>query len=148
MREVKGRDLKRSVSVVIRDPDRPGRVLAVRRPPDDEDLPDAWGLPAGSLRNGESWADAVRRAGREKLGVDLGVDGLLEEGTIERAACTLEMRLYEAHIRSGAPSVPQPTSGVTQYNALAWADPELFLPAARAGSLCCRLYLRHHERTA
>lgn len=140
--------MKRSVSFVIRDPDRPGRVLAVRRPPDDEDLPDAWGLPAGSLRKGESWSEAVQRAGREKLGVELDVDSLLEEGTIERAAYTLEMRLYEARIRSGAPSVPQRTSAVTQYSALEWADADVFVPAAQAGSLCCRLYLRHHERSA
>lgn len=139
--------VKRSVSFVIRHPARPGLVLAVRRPPDDDDLPDAWGLPAGSLREEESWDEAVRRAGREKLGVELEVGDVLEEGRIERATYTLHMRLYDARIVAGAPAVPQSTPGVTQYGALDWAAPDRFVAAADAGSLCCRLYLRHHERT-
>ena len=54
--------VKRSVALVIRRaPDDP-RVLLVQRPPDDEDLPDTWGLPAGSLRPGESWTEAVARS--------------------------------------------------------------------------------------
>ena len=133
--------IKRSVSFVIRDPAEPDRVLAVQRPADDEDLPDAWGLPAGSLREGESWDDALRRAGREKLGVELAVGGALTEGTLERSGYTLHMRLHEARIVAGAPLVPQPVPGVTQYAALAWLTGEAFRPAASAGSLCCRLYL-------
>lgn len=133
--------IKRSVSFVIRDPSDTGRVLAVRRPPDDDDLPNAWGLPAGSLRPDESWEDAVRRAGREKLGVELDVGDVLEEGSIGRAGYTLHMRLYEARVVSGEPAVPQPTPGVTQYTGLDWATAERFEPAAAAGSLCCRLYL-------
>ena len=41
------RGLKRSVSLVIEDG---GRVLLVRRPDDDDDLPGVWGLPAASSR--------------------------------------------------------------------------------------------------
>ena len=133
---------KRSVSFVIRDPRDATRVLAVRRPADDDDLPNAWGLPAGSLREGESWEDAVHRAGHDKLGVHLVVGGVLEEGELERAGYTLHMRLYEARIVAGEPAVPQPTPGVTQYAALDWARAERFAPAAEAGSLCCRLYLK------
>ena len=139
--------VKRSVSFVIRSRDEPERVLAVRRPPDDDDLPDAWGLPAASLRAGESWPDAVRRAAREKLGVDVDVGALLEEGELERTEYTLHMRLYEARIRAGEPRVPQTTPGVTQYSALDWAAAETFLPAAAEGSLCCRLWLRHVGRS-
>ena len=118
----------------------------MRRPADDEDLPNAWGLPAGSLLDSESWEDAVRRAGREKLGVELEVGDVLEEGEVRRTSYTLHMRLYQARIRSGTPSVPQSIVGVTQYGALEWANADVFVPAAQAGSLCCRLYLRHHER--
>ena len=134
--------IKESVSFVVRHHDDPALVLAVRRPPDDDDLPDAWGLPAGSLRGDESGEDAVRRAGRDKLGVELEVGAVLEEGAIERPGYTLRMRLYEASVRRGEPRVPQPTPGVTQYTELDWATPDRFEPAARAGSLCCRLYLR------
>ena len=43
--------LKRSVSLVI---EGPAGVLLVRRPDDDDSLPGLWGLPAASLREGES----------------------------------------------------------------------------------------------
>ena len=133
---------RRSISFVVRHGSSPDLALAVRRPPDDDDLPNAWGLPAGSLRGDESWEDAVRRAGREKLGVELGVGDVLEEGTLERAGYTLHMRLFEARIVGGTPAVPQQVAGVTQYSALDWLPRERFVPAAEAGSLCCRLYLK------
>lgn len=137
-------NVKRSVSVAIRDD--AGRVLAVRRPPDDEELPDAWGLPAASLREGESWEDAVRRAGRGKLGVELEPGAVLNEGGLDRGdpargGYRLHMRLFAARIAGGTPAVPQPDPDVTQYAALSWSDDDVFVPAARAGSLCCRLYL-------
>lgn len=134
--------IKRSVSFVVRAPADASRILAVRRPADDEDLPNAWGLPAGSLREGESWEDAVRRAGREKLGVELEPGAILDEGQLQRAGYTLHMRLYEARIVEGVPRVPQAAPGITQYSALDWATADRFVPAADAGSLCCRLYLR------
>ena len=134
--------IKRSVSFVIRSPQHPALVLAVRRPPDDADLPDAWGLPAGSLREGESWEDAVRRAAREKLGVEVAVGRTIEEGRIARRDHTLHMRLFEARVVRGEPRVPQSTAGVTQYTDFEWADAARFVPAAAAGSLCCRLYLK------
>ncbi len=133
--------VKHSVSFAIFRPDRPEEVLVVRRPPDDEDLPDLWGLPAGSLRPGEDWTDAVRRAGREKLGVALEVGPELNRGTLERAGYTLEMRLLEAVILSGAPSVPQAEAGVTQYSAWKWGSAGDLVPASVRGSLCSRLFL-------
>ena len=133
--------VKRSVSFAIFHPADPSLVLVVQRPSDDEDLPDAWGLPAGSLRSGEDWADAVRRAGREKLGVQLAVGAELNRGSLERAAYTLEMRLLEARIVAGDPTVPQPVAGVTQYPAWRWATADALAPAAAAGSLCSRLFL-------
>jgi ADP-ribose pyrophosphatase YjhB (NUDIX family) len=135
------RAVKRSVSFAIFRPDDRDQVLVVQRPPDDEDLPDAWGLPAGSLRPGEDWADAARRAGRDKLGVELAVDGELNRGSIERAPYTLEMRLLEARIVAGEARVPQSVAGVTQYQAWRWGTAEDLVPAAKRGSLCSRLFL-------
>ena len=113
------------------------------RPPDDKDLPDVWGLPAGSLCPGEDWADAARRAGREKLGVELEVGDELRRGTLERAAYTLEMRLLAGRVVAGEPAVPQPNPAVTQYAAWKWADPSELEPAAARGSLCSRLFLEY-----
>jgi ADP-ribose pyrophosphatase YjhB (NUDIX family) len=117
------------------------RVLIVQRPADDEDLPNMWGLPAASLRAGESWHDAVARAGRDKLGVELKVGHEVKRGTLERKQYTLEMRLYEAEIVTGRPIVPQPNDTVTQYQNWTWGTAEDLLPAAERGSLCCRLFL-------
>lgn len=116
-------------------------LLAVRRPPDDEELPDAWGLPAATRRPGEGWVAAVRRAGREKLGVELDVGDVLGEGEAERPAYTLRMRLYRAAIREGEPDVDQPAEGVTRYAAWSWSPPERLAPSAARGSLCSRLCL-------
>jgi ADP-ribose pyrophosphatase YjhB (NUDIX family) len=134
------RAIKQSVSLAVHDDS--GRVLLVQRPRDDEDLPLAWGLPAASLAVGEEWEDAVRRAARDKLGVDVEPGRALGAGSLERSGYRLEMRLYEATLQAGAePTVPQPVEGVTQYAAWRWGEARELAPAAEAGSLCSRLYL-------
>jgi 8-oxo-dGTP diphosphatase len=122
--------VKRSVSLVI---EGPAGVLLVRRPDDDESLPGVWGLPAASLREGESERDALLRAGLDKLGVEIEpLEPVGEEG---------RMRDWRARIVEGEPSVPQGKDG-TQYVELRWGEPAELAPAARAGSLCARALLR------
>jgi ADP-ribose pyrophosphatase YjhB (NUDIX family) len=111
----------------------PRGLLLVRRPDDDEDLPGVWGLPAVSLAPGESDEDGVRRAGRDKLGLEL--EPLARVGSEET------MTDWQARIRAGEPAVPQPGRH-TQYTDLRWGEPAELVPAARAGSLCCRALLR------
>jgi ADP-ribose pyrophosphatase YjhB (NUDIX family) len=126
--------VKRSVSLVI---EGPAGVLLVRRPDDDESLPGVWGLPAASLRAGESERDALRRAGREKLGVE--VEPLEPVGADERE--DQSMRDWAVRVVAGEPAVPQAAGG-TQYAALRWGEHAELAPAARAGSLCARALLR------
>ena len=98
------------MSLVIEDGER---VLLVRRPDDDADLPGVWGLPAASLMNGESPEDAVRRAGREKLGVEVRpLEALGQDGS---------MTDFRAEIVAGEPAVPQPGAN-TQYAELRWGE--------------------------
>ncbi len=125
----------------------PSQVLLVLRPQDDPDLPDVWGLPAVSLRTGESWEEAVARVGREKLGVRLGPGRLLAEGEGAREQGWLRMRLYEARVEKGTPHVPQPVAGVTQYASWRWGRAADLEPGARRGSLCCRLFLARERRS-
>ena len=138
------KNVKRSIAVVIYGEGRDGvrTVLAVRRPPDDVDLPGIWGLPAASLREGEDWKAAVLRAGSDKLGVRLALVGELGEGTLERPGHLLHMRLVEAQIAEGVPDVGQPCEGVTRYVDWKWAEERELAAGARQGSLCCRMYLR------
>ena len=131
--------VKKSVALAIFD--ELGRLLVVQRPEDDEDLPNAWGLPASSLRAGESWEDAILRTGVEKLGVEVQPLRELQRGSVERSKYELEMRLYEAVIARGDISVPQPVIEVTQYQTSQWGNAKSLEPAAERGSLCCRLYL-------
>jgi len=113
--------------------ERPEGLLLVRRPDHDEDLPGVWGLPAVSLASGESEEEAVRRAGREKLGVE--VEPVRPVGR-ERT-----MTDWEARIVAGRPAVPQPGPH-TQYTDLRFGEPSELEPAAREGSLCSRVLLR------
>ncbi len=121
---------KRSISLVI---DGPDGVLLVRRPEDDESLPGAWGLPAASLAGGESEQDAVRRAGREKLGIEVR--------PLEPIGVELTMTGWRVEVVAGRPTVPQQGPN-TQYTELRWGEPAELVPAARQGSLCSRVLLR------
>lgn len=132
---------KHSVAVVIRSAERPGDVLLVQRPADDDDLPGVWGLPAASLVDDESHAQAVVRAGRDKLGIVLEPGRVLNEGTRERSGYTLAMTLLEASITSGAPAVVAPADGTTRYQAWRWGPSTALRPAAEQGSLCSILAL-------
>ena len=105
----------------------------MRRPEDDESLPGVWGLPAASLAEGESEEDAVRRAGREKLGVEVR--------PVEPVGRELGMTDWRVEIVAGRPSVPQRGPN-TQYAELRWGDLAELVPAAREGSLCSRAVLR------
>ena len=122
--------MKRSISLVIEGAEG---ILLVRRPDDDESLPGVWGLPAASLRAGESERDAVLRAGREKLGVEIE--------PLEAVGSEEWMTDWRVRIVAGEPHVPQPHDG-TQYVGLRWGEPAELAPAARAGSLCARALLR------
>jgi 8-oxo-dGTP pyrophosphatase MutT (NUDIX family) len=113
--------------------ERPEGVLLVRRPDGDESLPGVWGLPAASLADGESERDAVRRAGREKLGVEVR--------PLDPLGSELTMTDWLVEVVDGEPSVPQDGPN-TQYAELRWGEPRELVPAARQGSLCSRALLR------
>jgi ADP-ribose pyrophosphatase YjhB (NUDIX family) len=121
---------KRSVSLVI---EGPNGLLLVRRPDDDEDLPGVWGLPAVSLAPDEPEEEGVRRAGRDKLGVEVR--------PTRPIGADRSMTDWEAQLVSGEPTVPQPRPH-TQYAELRWGEAAELVPAAREGSLCSRVLLR------
>jgi len=111
----------------------PEGLLLVRRPDDDESLPGAWGLPAASLAAGESEEEAVRRAGREKLGVEVE--------PLEPVGREAAMADWKVRVSAGELAVPQ-SGPNTQYTELRWGEVADLVPAAREGSLCCRALLR------
>ena len=150
------KERKQAVALVIYDKDR-RHLLAVKRPPEDDRLPNIWGLPAATLRVGESYEAAAVRTGQEKLGVKIRIVAEIGEGTTDRSDHILHMKEFEVEVTEGTPSVPQPIAhsvaqpiaqptaqpiqGVTQYVACKWGEPNDLVEATRKGSLCCRLYL-------
>ncbi len=115
-------------------------MLAVQRPDEPgEELPGVWGLPAATLREGESPEDGVRRLGRDKLGVELTPLRVLADGEQQRLDYTLHMTVYETSM-SGEPTPQRAPSG-TSYDAFDWLPAESFRNAAARGSLCCELFV-------
>ena len=149
MAEAPSLELRRAVAAAVRRDD--GLVLAVLRPDEPgQELPGVWGLPAVTLRAGESPEEGLRRLGREKLGAELTPLRSLAEGEQPRAGYTLRMTVYEASISGeprpvGRPSghLPRrtPDASGTLYEAIDWRPTPAFREAADRGSLCCRLLL-------
>jgi 8-oxo-dGTP diphosphatase len=119
--------VKHSVAVLVRNGDR---ILAIRRPDDDDELPGIWGLPAGSFRSGETLENLIRRIGRDKLGVSLMAKRKLAGGVQDRERYRLEMELWEAEMEG--------TPAGSQWH---WSALETLQPGSEQGSLCCRLAL-------
>ncbi len=145
--------MKRSVSVAIRSvqPGGAERVVAVLRPkvPDDP-LGGLWGLPAATARDGESEEEAVSRVLKDKLRLQVSIEGLMRihEGQRDDGANSQSMTVYGMLWDENSPlpiSLPvrQVDSGdpVTLYEDWCWAAPEDLQEAAMLGSLCTRLYL-------
>lgn len=133
-----------AVSVVIHENDSGARVLAVRRPDEaGESFGGMWGLPAATVGEGETAEDAVRRLGRQKLGMTLEVGDEVVRGSQDGEGRELEMVLFEAKAEEDEPKLVREwdPKGVTYYTAWKWAEASVFEPTAKAGSLCCRLFL-------
>ena len=126
--------VKHSIAVAIFSGEQ---VLSVRRPNDDDELPGIWGLPAGTLRAGETTEDLIKRIGREKLGVELAPIRQINTGKQMRAQYLLDMELWEAVMKDPAsPLHPQ----------WRWASIESLRAGAEAGSLCCELGMKSKGR--
>lgn len=137
--------IKRSVSLAIFKKDAPNKLLLVKRPEDDADLPGLWGLPAASCRPGESLSDVAERIGHEKLGTKLTLGKLLRKGTQDRDDYILEMGLYLASL-DGEPSLPKTSpegASTTLYDDWRWGTQKALEPSADKGSLCSQLLLEH-----
>ncbi|MEK7479613.1 MAG: NUDIX hydrolase [Patescibacteria group bacterium] len=55
-----------------------GRVLLIRRSPDEEPAPGSWGLPSGGVEFGESCKDAAARECFEETGILVRVQSVVE----------------------------------------------------------------------
>ena len=113
------------------------KVLSVRRSGDDDELPGIWGLPAGTLRTGETIDDLIARIGRDKLRVELTPVRKLESGRQMRSQYLLEMELWEASMK-----------GIPTHREWRWVSTDSLQPGAAAGSLCCDLAIKSKSRVS
>jgi ADP-ribose pyrophosphatase YjhB (NUDIX family) len=131
-----------AVAAVVRNPVDEREFLAVRRPPDDDRLPNVWGLPAVSLAPGELPEAALRRIGREKLGAEIEPTRFVGIKSMDRGDYELILMDVEARLLSGDPDVHRAKTGATRYVDQRWTGDLLLLrDAARRGSLCSQLLL-------
>jgi 8-oxo-dGTP diphosphatase len=137
---------KFAIAVALYNPANQDEVLAVKRPADDKDLPDVWGLPAVVIKDGELPEDAVRRLGIEKLSTTIEPVLYLGIMRAERAEFELILMDITAKLVGGEPSVQNALTTGTKYVDQQWtSDYTIFLDAARKGSLCTRIFLRSKE---
>ena len=124
--------------------DAQGRFSAVKRSDDDESLPGVWGLPGGSLREGETPEQTVIRAGRDKLGIVVKPQRSVGDDTQDRGSYTLHLTEFEVELISGKPHLANADNTVSHYADFQMSnEPDLLQEAAREGSSCSRIFLRN-----
>lgn len=135
------KSVKYSVAVVLRN--SKGEYLAVQRPMDDEDHKGHWGLPAVSLKSGETPDQAAIRACQEKLCCNGDIKRFLgimyqKRNKYDMFLMDIEMALNE----ESQPDVQKSNTASTKYIEQLWTDdPMLMMPAAKDGSCCSTIFL-------
>lgn len=116
--------------------------MAVKRPADDDNLPNVWGLPAVSVKDGELPEDAVRRVGIEKLATEIKPVSYIGVMRADRGDYELILMDIKAELVGKEPSVHDAATAGTKYTDQQWtSDYSLFKEAATKGSLCSRVFL-------
>jgi ADP-ribose pyrophosphatase YjhB (NUDIX family) len=132
--------IKHAISVVIKN--ERGETLFARRSAHKKEFPLVWSLPSHFVVDGETPEQTIRRIGHDKLGVDLQMEQLLNEGYGERSDFRLFMHDYAATVLSGKPHI---ASG--DFVELQWATAENFLPTIKTKGDCTRLYGEFLQRS-
>lgn len=137
------KNIKYTVAVVLKKSQDSDDFLVVRRPADDKDLADTWGLPAVTLLPNELPEDGARRACQEKLGCNakpVRFLGLMfqKRNSYDIFLMDIEMVLEEGEIADTAKSHTTHTA----YAGYKWSsNPEDMIEAAKGGSCCASIFL-------
>jgi len=133
---------KLSIAVVLINPNDASEILAVKRPADDDSLPNVWGLPAITPRDRELPEDAVKRLGVEKLTTEIQARSYIGIKRADRHTYELILMDIQAELKGAEPSVNDATTTGTKYVDQQWtSDYSIFKEAAAKGSLCSRILL-------
>lgn len=134
---------KYTVAVVLKKSKDSDEFLVVRRPKDDKDLADSWGLPAVTLESGELPEQGAMRVCREKLGCTATADRFLgvmfqKRNTYDIFLMDIEMILDAGHTADVEKADTEHTAYVRQE----WTtDPMMLMESARHGSCCASIFM-------
>jgi 8-oxo-dGTP pyrophosphatase MutT (NUDIX family) len=134
--------LKYAVSFTLYNPSNKNEFLIIKRPADDNEHPNLWGFPATMLKPGELPENCLRRAAKEKLGVDIEPFEFTGAIAQERNEFILYLMHFKAILNKGNPDLKKSITLGTKYAELEWTDdPKRLLPIAEKGSICVQLFL-------
>ncbi len=133
--------LKHTVSIIMKNEE--GKTLFALRSPNKTSYPLTWSLPSAYVIEGETFEDTCMRIGRTKLGVELKVISVINEGhgVKDRGDHKIFMHDYEARVVSGVPKVVS-----DDYVEMKWEVPEVQFKSMKEMGDCCRLYKEYLEK--
>ena len=138
-------ELKIAVSFIIYN--EKGEFLAIKRPPEDEELGPLWGLPATNVQlKKESLDEAVLRDAMEKLNCKVTISERLPLAMIQkRQGYDLLLLDYKCDLVPGqVPDVKKAKTKGTKYTAQQWTkNTEMLFEIAKKGSICTQLFLNY-----
>ena len=134
--------IKTAIAVFLRNPNNKSQFLIVKRPPDDESLPNVYDLPAGSIKDGELPEQVVYRVGVEKLSTEIKPTKFIGAKFIDRDSYVLILMDIEAELVGREPNVTVADTANTKYVDQLWTnDYTRLIEAAGKGSLCSQIIL-------
>lgn len=137
------KDIKYTVAVVLKKSKDSDEYLIVRRPADDKDLADTWGLPAVTLMAGELPEQGAIRACKEKLGCTATPERFLgimfqKRNSYDIFLMDIEMILDDNETADTSKADTEHTA----YSGYKWShDSTEMMAAAKGGSCCASIFL-------
>lgn len=137
------KQVKYTVAIVLKKSKDSNEFLVVRRPAEDKDLADSWGLPAVTLEPGELPEQGARRACLEKLGCKARPIRYLGIMFQKRNSYDIFLMDVEMVLEDGEEAdVAKADTTHTAYVGQEWTtDPEILRESAEHGSCCASIFL-------
>jgi 8-oxo-dGTP pyrophosphatase MutT (NUDIX family) len=118
-------------------------ILIVKRPAEDTDLANHWGLPAATMKKGELPEDCARRICVEKLGCKANPKKFIGLMFQKRNAYDLFLMDIEMELSNRSePDIKRSNTSNTAYIEQKWTTGSTeLLASANSGSCCSSIYL-------
>lgn len=121
-----------AISVVVKKQD--DKTLFVFRSKTMPTFPGVWSLPSTNVESGETHEEAMKRMGKERLGVTFEPVRMLNEKLVERDDYFLFMHDYEATMTGDIELVER------YYSNCKWENPERQFAQMSVMGDCCKVY--------